>query len=71
VILLDLPASDPGRYSFEIGVMKEMGWSWRDLCAAPPDLIDEIAHKAMVRSRFQDERRRKDEQLQKAKKVGR
>jgi hypothetical protein len=51
--------------------MKEMGWSWRDLCAAPPDLIDEIAHKAMVRSRFQDERRRKDEQLQKAKKVGR
>lgn len=65
--MLDLPASDPGRYSFEIGVMKEMGWSWQELCAAPPDLIDEIQHKMEVRNRFQSERRKKDEAMQKAK----
>jgi hypothetical protein len=47
--------------------MKEMGWSWRDLCAAPPDLLDEIEHKMATRERFLAEKRRKDEQLQKAK----
>lgn len=47
--------------------MQEMkGWSWRDLCAAPPDLIEEIYHKATTRSRLQEERRKKDEIAEKA-----
>lgn len=47
--------------------MREMHWSWRDLYAAPPDLVDEIYHKMTVRAQFQEERRKKDEAMQKAK----
>ena len=66
--MLDLPSTDPGRYSVEILVMKEMGgWSWHDLCAAPPDLVEEIYHKAVTRDRMREEKRKKDEIAQRAK----
>lgn len=47
--------------------MQEMkGWSWRELCAAPPDLVEEIYHKVTTRNRLQEERRKKDEIAEKA-----
>lgn len=65
--MLDLPASDPGRYSLEIAVMREMHWSWQELYDAPPDLVEEIYHKMTVRTQMQEDRRKKDEAMQKAK----
>lgn len=48
--------------------MKEMsGWSWSQLREAPPDLIEEIYHKAITRDRLREERRKKDEIAEKAK----
>lgn len=48
--------------------MREMGgWSWGDLCAAPPDLIEEIYHKMTARDQAQSERRKKDDAMAKAK----
>lgn len=64
---MDLPQPDPGRYSAEIATMREMGWSWPDLCAAPPDLVEEIEFKRRVREHFAEKRRKKDEQIAKAK----
>lgn len=46
--------------------MREMGWSWLDLCAAPPDLVEEIEFKRRTREHFVEKRRKKDEQKAKA-----
>jgi hypothetical protein len=36
------PTESPGRYGPHILIMREMGWTWRDLQKAPTDLIDEV-----------------------------
>jgi len=38
----DRAALNAGRYGPAVAVMREMGWSWPDLCAAPFDLVQEI-----------------------------
>lgn len=38
----DNAAITAGRYGMAFAVMREMGWSWRDLCDAPFDLVQEI-----------------------------
>lgn len=46
----------PGRYSAAIAVMQEMHWSWSDLLAAPPDLLEEILHRRECIERWRAER---------------
>ena len=52
-----------GRYGFEIGVMKYMGWSWPDLQAAPPDVVEEIALRMQAENTWRRERQKMDEAL--------
>ena len=52
---------DPGRYSVEIAVMKEMQWSWSDLYYAPPDLVEEITFKRQERQRLEKQRKQRED----------
>lgn len=56
----------PGRYSGEIAIMQEMGWSWPDLCAAPADLVEEIAYRMERRLHWQEQREKLDAAKRKA-----
>lgn len=56
-------ASAPTRYGILITVMERMGWSWPDLCAAPADLVDEIAVRIDAERHWTAERARMDEQM--------
>ena len=51
----------PGRYSAAIAIMQEMSWSWSELCAAPFDLVEEIAWRMDRRQHWQAERAKIDE----------
>lgn len=66
---MDLPAEDPGRYSLEIALMRDMGWTWHDLRGAPADLVEEINFKRLTRLKWEGERKKMDES--KAKNNGR
>lgn len=57
---------DPGRYGTEIAIMREMGWSWQDLCEAPPDLVEEIAVRTAAQAHWQGKRDKQKAQLDKA-----
>lgn len=52
----------PGRYSAEIVVMQEMHWSWHDLCSAPADLVEELLTRREYRMKYEDLRKKRDEQ---------
>lgn len=56
-------ASAPTRYGILITVMERMGWSWPDLCAAPADLVDELATRIEAELHWTAERRKLDEQM--------
>lgn len=56
----------PTRYGVLITIMREFGWSWQDLCAAPADLVDELAHRLTAENHWQAERRTRDAQEAKA-----
>lgn len=62
----DVGASVPGRYSAAIAVMKEMAWSWADLCNAPADLVDEIGTRMTAQAHWQERREKFDAQKAKA-----
>lgn len=57
----------PGRYPGEIAVIQEMGWSWPDLCAAPADMVEEIAERMNARARWQGEKEKLDAAKQRQK----
>ena len=50
----------PTRYGVLITIMREFGWSWQDLCAAPADLVDELAHRLTAEHHWTAERRKRD-----------
>lgn len=54
---------DVGRYDSELAVMREMGWSWHDLCTAPADLVEEIEVRLASRGHWNREKKRLDEAL--------
>lgn len=56
------PVDMPGRYPVAIAVMKEMSWSWSDLCAAPADLVEEVLHRMNRSEHWERERARMDKQ---------
>lgn len=56
-------ASAPTRYGVLIAIMERMGWSWPDLCAAPADLVDEIAIRTQAEQHWTAERTRMDDQM--------
>ena len=59
--MLRLPsASAPTRYGVLIPLMERMGWSWSDLCAAPNDLVEEIATRITAENHGRAERERMD-----------
>ena len=39
-------------YDTEISVMREMGWSWQDLCDAPFDIVSVIIAETNARSKW-------------------
>lgn len=39
-------------YDAEISVMREMGWSWQDLCDAPFDIVGVIIAETNARSKW-------------------
>lgn len=57
----DKEALRAGRYGAAIAVMREMGWSWRDLCAAPYDLVQELMIRLSAEHEWQEARRKRDE----------
>jgi hypothetical protein len=50
----------PTRYGVLITIMREFGWSWNDLCAAPADLVDELAHRLTAENHWRAERSKRD-----------
>lgn len=48
------------RYSAELTVLQEMGWSWADLQGAPFDLVEEIRVRVAARARWERERAKRD-----------
>jgi hypothetical protein len=54
-----------GRYKVEIAIMREMGWSWPELQAAPADLIEELVWRIASEREFQDEKRRREAEQKK------
>lgn len=52
----------PTSYGILITIMREFGWSWQDLCAAPADLVDELSHRLAAENHWQGERRKRDAQ---------
>lgn len=56
-------ASAPTRYGVLITVMEKFGWSWADLCAAPADLVEEIATRTLAERHWTAEKAQLDEQM--------
>jgi hypothetical protein len=69
VIMRDAATPMPGRYSLELAVMDEMGWSWSELQAAPVDLVEEILQRRAARMHWERERARLDKAKQSAKRA--
>ena len=42
LIINGVPMAIPGRYSMEIAVCEQMGWTYADLMSTPADMVDEI-----------------------------
>jgi len=58
--------STPTRYGVLMTVMREYGWSWRDLCEAPADLVEEICTRTTADQHWTAERNRRDAQMNEA-----
>jgi len=58
--------STPTRYGPLMAVMKEYGWSWRDLCEAPADLVEELVHRITAEQHWTAERNKRDAQMAQA-----
>ena len=56
----------PTRYGVLLAIMREYGWSWRDLCEAPNDLVEEIAARLTAEQHWTAERNRRDAQMNEA-----
>ena len=56
----------PTRYGVYMAIMREYGWSWRDLCEAPADLVEEITWRMMAEQHWQAERSKRDAQMNEA-----
>ena len=56
----------PTRYGVLMAIMREYGWSWPDLCAAPADLVEEIAMRLTAEQHWQAERSKRDAQMAQA-----
>ncbi len=56
----------PTRYGVLLTIMREYGWSWRDLQDAPADLVEEIAMRLTAEQHWQAERNRRDAQMNEA-----
>ena len=52
--------STPTRYGVLMAIMREYGWSWRDLCDTPADLVEEIAMRLSAEQHWAAERRNMD-----------
>jgi hypothetical protein len=60
-------AATPTRYGVYMAIMREYGWSWRDLCEAPADLVEEIVWRTTAEQHWQAERNKKDAAFAQAK----
>lgn len=58
--------STPTRYGVLMSIMREYGWSWRDLCEAPADLVEEITMRITAEQHWQAERSKRDAQMNEA-----
>lgn len=58
--------STPTRYGMLMAVMREYGWSWRALCEAPADLVEEICTRMAAEQYWQAERNKRDAQMNEA-----
>jgi len=59
-------AATPTRYGILMAIMREYGWSWRELCEAPADLVEEIAIRLEAEQTWTAERQQFDGQMQQA-----
>jgi len=54
-------APTPTRYGVLIAIMREYGWSWRELCEAPADLVEEIGTRLLAERHWQAQKRALEE----------
>ena len=59
--------SVPTRYGVLLTIMEQYHWSWRDLCDAPNDLVEEIATRIIAERHWQAERNKRDAAFAQAK----
>lgn len=53
----DKEALQAGRYGMAISIMREMGWSWQQLQAAPFDLVQELVIRLSAEGEAHDQKR--------------
>lgn len=56
----------PTRYGILMTIMREYSWSWRELCEAPADLVEEISMRLAAEQHWQAERNKRDAQMAEA-----
>ena len=50
----------PTRYGVLLSVMREYGWTWRDIEQSPTDLVEEVCIRMQAEHEFTDEKRKRD-----------
>jgi hypothetical protein len=58
--------STPTRYGVLLAIMERYGWTWRDLCESPNDLVEEIAQRITAEQHWTAERNKRDAQMHEA-----
>ncbi len=58
--MLGASTDDAPIYHLEISVMKEMGWSYGEMCAAPADLVDAVLENMSARNYWTNKRDERD-----------
>ena len=58
-------AIDDTRYAVEIGLMREMRWSWDDLQNAPADLVEMLIERIAAERHWESERLKLQRAMQK------
>lgn len=60
-IIHGIPTAIPGRYSIEIDVCREMGWTYADLMSTPADMIDEIIVRMSAENKATSQRHKMEQ----------
>lgn len=62
-----LQVEKPRKYQLEISLMRYMGWSFQELMNCPNDLIEILVEDLKIKQKWEDRKRKTDEQKEKLK----